>query len=158
MIWLLESFPEDGAKWCHWKDSSWYQLISNFAWTPRCWLKWNHPFMDLLSKILQTFTMSLYMCYLGDDLKKPCLRFRERSSFLWSYTNSIMWTSSRGGELMFPLICSWQQRSNLQKRVKLQNRFFSAKCSYISCNLQGTEGCHWAFIVVKEDQCTLLSL
>nr|XP_021388142.1 rho GTPase-activating protein 17 [Lonchura striata domestica] len=33
----------------------------------------------------------------GDDLKKPCLRFRERSSFLWSYTNSIMWTSSRGG-------------------------------------------------------------
>lgn len=135
-----------------------YQSFSSFAWTRRCQIKWNYPFIDLLSKILQMFTMSLYMCCLGDDLKKPCLRFRERSSFLWSYTNSIMWTSSRGGELMFPLIHSWQQRSSLQKRVKLQNRFFSAKRSYISCNLQGREGCHWAFIAVKEDQCTLLSL
>lgn len=92
-------------------------------------IKCSNSFTDLLSKILWMFITSVCMCCLGDDLKKSCLRSRERSSFLWSYTNSTMWTSSRGGELMFPLICNWKQRSSLQKGVKLQNRFFSAKCS-----------------------------
>lgn len=154
MIWLLVSFPDDGAKWCHCKISVAFKLCTD----PKMPTKMKLSIHRFVNKILQMFTMSLYMCCLGDDLKKPCLRFRERSSFLWSYTNSIMWTSSRGGELMFPLIRSWQQRSSLQKRVKLQNWFFSAKCSYISCNLLGREGCHWAFIAVKEDQRTLLSL
>ena len=104
------SLPEGGAQWCYWKDSSWFQSISSFAWTPRCQIKCNKPFVDLLSKILQMFIMPVYMCCLGDDLKKSCLRSRARSSFLWSYINSIMWTSSREGELMFPLICSRYNR------------------------------------------------